>query len=260
MYDGINSLAAGIAAQFPDAAMVAGYVNGDYAWTQADWDLFPHAVKVQITITASANTGDVLDVESGNATPDQTAGWIKQRKASGYYRPTIYCNLSTVPAVRVGTGAYILGEDYDIWVADWTGSAHEVTAPGPGAAVACSATQYENTANYDVSAVYDDGWPHRTAPVTTPKPTKPPAQPKGIKATEVTATSVTLTWDADPTATSYRIRVTYQDKVVKVEDVSATTATISGLGADHTYTFHIAASNSAGMSPETGGPTVHTPK
>jgi hypothetical protein len=259
MYDGINSLAAGIAHKFPGAAMVAGYVNGSYAWTQAEWDLFPHAVKVRISVTASANTGDVLDVESGNATPAQTAGWIQRRKASGYYRPTIYCNRSTIPAVRQGTGAYILGKDYDIWVADWTGSPHEVTAPGTPSAT-CSATQYENTQDYDISVVYDGGWPHRTAPSSPPKATKPPAEPRDIKATTVTATSVTLTWASDPTATSYRIRVTYQGNEVKTEDVSATTATVTGLDPDHTYTVHVAASNSAGTSAETDGPTVHTPK
>jgi hypothetical protein len=254
MYDGINALAAGIAKSFPDAAMVAGYINGDYAWTQADWDLFPHANHVQITITASADAGDVLDVEPGNAAPEQTAGWIEMRKASGYYRPTIYCNLSTVPAVRQGTGAYILGRDYDIWVADWTGSPHEVTAPGTPAAM-CSATQYESTENYDVSVVYDEGWPHRTAPAT-----KPPAEPTDIKATAVTATSVTLTWNGDPNATSYRIRATYQGKLVQEESVPSAPATVSGLGPDHTYTFHIAASNSAGTSAETDGPTVKTSK
>jgi len=259
MYDGINTLAAGIARSFPNAAMVAGYVNGAYAWSQADWDLFPHAVHVQITVSASANAGDVLDVESGDATPGQTAGWIRQRKAVGYYRPSIYCNLSTVPAVRQGTGSYILGKDYDIWVADWTGSPHEVTAPGLPSAT-CSATQYENTAGYDASVVYDGGWPHRTAPAPAPKPTKAPAEPTDIKVASVTATSVTLTWNTDPTATSFRIRVTYQGNLVKLAAVPGSPGTVSGLTPDHTYTFHIAASNSAGTSVETDGPTVQTPK
>jgi hypothetical protein len=173
MYDGINSLAKGIAKSFPNAAMVAGYINGAYAWTRADWDLFPHAKHVTITVTASADAGDVLDVEAGNAAPGQTAGWIEKRKASGYYRPSIYCSRSVIPAVRQGTGKYILGVDYDIWVADWTGSPHEVTAPGTPRAT-CSATQYENTAYYDVSVVYDGGWPHRTAPTA-----KPPTRPGG---------------------------------------------------------------------------------
>jgi hypothetical protein len=254
MYDGVSSLAAGIAQSFPNAAMVAGYINGNYAWTQTDWDLFPHANHVTISITASENAGDVLDVEPGNATPEQTAGWIEQRKASGYYRPTIYCNAATIPAVRQGTGAYILGVDYDIWAADWTGSPHQVTAPGTPVA-ACSATQYDSTTSYDVSVVYDEGWPHRTAPAT-----KPPAEPAGIEATAVTATSVALAWNGDANATSYRVRATYQGKLAAEQTTLVASTTVSGLDPDHTYTFHVAASNTAGSSAETDGPTVKTPK
>ena len=179
MYDGINALAAGIAKEFPNAAMVAGYINGVYAWSQQDWDLFPNADRVQVTVTASANSGDVLDVEAGDASPSQAAGWIAMRKAAGYYRPTIYCSRSVIPAVRTGTGSYILGQDYDIWVADYTGSAHEVIAPGSPSAT-CSATQYESTANYDVSMVYDSGWPHRKP--SAPTSSKLPA-PSGVSVT-----------------------------------------------------------------------------
>jgi hypothetical protein len=256
MYDGINALAAGIAKSFPNAAMVAGYINGTYAWTQAEWNLFPHATHVTISVTASADAGDVLDVEAGDATPAQTAGWIRNRKASGYYRPTIYCSRATIPAVRQGTGAYILGRDYDIWVADWTGSPHEVTAPGTPSAT-CSATQYENTSAYDVSVVYDAGWPHRTAPVTA---TKAPGEPAGVHATSVTATSVGLAWTAVATATSYRVRTTYQGALVKEQTVPGAAATVAGLRPDHTYTFHVAAANSKGTSAETNGPTVKTAK
>jgi hypothetical protein len=162
MYDGINVLAAGIAQEFPNAAKVAGYINGPYAWSQADWDLFPHADHVTISITAGANAGDVLDVETGDATPGQTAGWIAMRKAAGLYRPTIYCSLDAIPAVRVGTGSYILDKDYDIWVAHYTGVPHEISG--------CAATQYESTANYDASIVYDTAWPHRKAPTPPPAP------------------------------------------------------------------------------------------
>ena len=170
MYDGVRSLAAGIARQFPNAAMVAGYLNGLYAWTSAEWGLFPHAEHVTISVTASADAGDVLDVERGDATPDQAAGWIDRRKASGLHRPTIYCSRLTIPAVRQATGTRLLGIDYDIWCADYTGSPHEVTAPGVPARL-CAATQYESTPGWDASAVYDDGWPHRAAPVPPQPPT-----------------------------------------------------------------------------------------
>jgi len=170
MYDGVSALAAGIAAIRPQ--MVAGYVNGAYAWDAGDWALFPHADHVTISVNASANVGDVLDVESGDATPGQVAEWIRMRKAAGVFRPTVYCSRDTIPAVRAGSGAYILGVDYDIWVGDWTGAAHQVIAPPPGAAVACAATQYESTPHWDVSEVYDDGWPHRTPPAP-PAPAGP---------------------------------------------------------------------------------------
>jgi len=173
MYDGINSLAAGIARAFPQAAKVAGYADGLYAWTQAEWDLFPHADHVKIAVRASTNAGDVLDVERGDATPDGTAGWIAMRKAAGLYRPTIYCSLSVVPAVRAGTGKYILGKDYDIWVADYNGTGGKAPPPVPGLpAASWAAWQYESTAGWDASVVYDAGWPHRTPPPPAPSALK----------------------------------------------------------------------------------------
>jgi hypothetical protein len=157
LYDGINTDAAIIARDFPAAQMVAGYLDGAYQWTAAEWGLFPHAQHVGIVVSASANAGDVLDVETGDATPAQCAGWIAMRKQAGLWRPTIYCSLAVVPAVRVGTGAYRLAVDYDLWVADWDGTA---TIPYPSAA----AKQERNTSSYDVSVVYDDLWPRRFPP------------------------------------------------------------------------------------------------
>lgn len=177
MYDGINALAPGIARAFPDAPKVAGYVNGPYAWSQPDWALFPHADHVTISVTASANAGDVLDVEAGDARPDQCAGWIAMRKAAGLFRPTIYCNLSTVPAVRAGTGKYVLGRDYDIWVAWYTSDPAVPVPPGQPAA-SYAAWQYETTSNWDVSRVLDPGWPHRKPPVAPGLPA-----PEGLSVT-----------------------------------------------------------------------------
>lgn len=162
MYDGVASLAAGIRRAVPGAAMVAGYVDGRYAWTGAHWALFPRAVRVTIAVSASTGAGDVLDVETGDATPAQCEAWIAMRKRAGLYRPTIYTSLSSVPAVRQGTGRYVLGRDYDLWVASYDGKTSD---PYPG----CAAKQYLSTPAYDVSVVYDDGWPHRTAPAA-PKP------------------------------------------------------------------------------------------
>jgi hypothetical protein len=92
------------------------------------------------------------------------------RKAAGLFRPTIYCSLSVVPDVRKGTGAFVLGRDYDIWVAHYTGQPHQAY---PGAA----ATQYESTNDWDASLVHDLAWPHRRPPGT---PVTAPAWPAGV--------------------------------------------------------------------------------
>lgn len=165
-WDGINADAAKIRAVWQPGDLVGFYVAGNsYIWTPQERALFPPSALVSITLTAAA-AADVLDVERGGANPADTRGWIAQAKAAGYYRPTVYCSRLTIPAVRQGTGQYILGRDYDIWAADYTGTPHQVIAPGTPAAT-CAATQYESTPDYDLTVVYDDGWPHRKLPGPT---------------------------------------------------------------------------------------------
>ena len=174
MLDGINSLAAGIARDFPQAAKVAGYLNGFYAWSDAEWGLFPHADHVTISVSAFSSVGDVLDVETGDATPDHAETWIQMRKAAGLFRPTVYCSLAVVPSVRVGTGRYVLGIDYDLWVADYDDSLASVYP-------LAVAKQYQSTTGYDASVVYDPAWPHRTPPEAhQPVPPAQVAWPAGV--------------------------------------------------------------------------------
>jgi len=165
MYDGINSLAAGIHKDFPAAEVVAGYINGAYAWDANDWAYFPHAQHVLISVLSTENAGDVIDCENGDATPQEAADWVRLRRAGGMYQPVVYTSLENVPAVREATGSLKLGTDYSIWVADWTGSPHQVTSEiTGGATVALPATQYRSTADWDVSVIYDDPWPIRVNP------------------------------------------------------------------------------------------------
>ena len=71
MYDSIHASA--IPA---NAKMVAGYVDGLFKWSTADWARFPHAVKVRIACFGHTDSGQVLDVEAGNATPAQAPAWV----------------------------------------------------------------------------------------------------------------------------------------------------------------------------------------
>lgn len=80
---------------------VMGYENGAYAWPAAAWDRWPKTVaKVRISVNAYENVGDMLDVESGDATPAQAPHWVQLRQGSGLARPTIYMSESVWPQVQ----------------------------------------------------------------------------------------------------------------------------------------------------------------
>jgi hypothetical protein len=155
MYDGVSP------GRLPaDAAMVGGYVNGMYAWSAASWARFPKARKVTIAVTAAASA-NVLDVETGDATPTQAPGWALNERREGHI-PTVYCNRSTWPAVRAAfVNQHVTQPQY--WIASYSSS-----TVIPAGAVAL---QYENTPGYDLSIV-EDHWPGvDPEPVPTPTPT-----------------------------------------------------------------------------------------
>lgn len=105
MYDAVT--AANILKKDPQPVLVAGYIDRIVLapWSAADWALFPDARKVTIVKKASTRDGHVLDVEPGDATPEQAPGWAAQRRADGFAYPTIYCNRSTWPAVKAAFAA-----------------------------------------------------------------------------------------------------------------------------------------------------------
>lgn len=132
-----------------NAEMVAGYVDGRFAWSAADWVRFPNAVHVPIAVFPTTNNGVVLDVEQGDATPQQAPGWVLMRRAAGV-DPTVYCSEVAWPAVRAAfTAAGVAQPHY--WVAAY---------PGEGAVVPAGAVahQYQDTGRYDLSIVADF-WP-----------------------------------------------------------------------------------------------------
>lgn len=142
------------------AGMVGGYVDGLYAWSDADWNRFPATtVKVHIVVKASTNRGDVLDIERGDATPAQGPVWVMLRRGSGYPCPTLYCSRSDVPAVKAACKAagLVFGTDWKLWIADYTGEPHSCN-------LGESAVQYASPGHgagghYDLSCVFDNAWP-----------------------------------------------------------------------------------------------------
>lgn len=73
-------------------ALVAGYVDGLYAWPTSGWARFPASRHVRVAVFSSTNAGDVIDRETGDATADQAVDWVLMRRAAGHPAPTVYCS------------------------------------------------------------------------------------------------------------------------------------------------------------------------
>ena len=156
--------------------MVAGYVDGLYRWTAADWARFPAAVKVRIACFASTNDGHVLDIEAGCSAPYQAPNWVRMRLAAGLPRPVLYCNRSNVGSVLGVIDAAGLHTAVAIWLADWTGVPHLASGT--------IATQYASPStgsggHFDLSLVADS-WPGVDPPPPTPAPSPGPGDGAGI--------------------------------------------------------------------------------
>jgi hypothetical protein len=149
-------------ASIPDGVWAAGYVDGyaagpRYWGAPGAWDRFPGAKR--IAVFASTNDGDVLDVESGDATPDQVPGWVSRRRNAGVLVPWVYCNRSNRRAVELQlNSAGILSDQVALWIATLDGT--QTVPVGP---YIIAAVQYANSASsgghYDISIVNDQFGP-----------------------------------------------------------------------------------------------------
>ncbi|MFJ5264601.1 chitinase [Streptomyces sp. NPDC088387] len=85
-------------------------------------------------------------------------------------------------------------------------------------------------------------------------PGQPPAVPTGLRAGTVTSSSVALSWSAVTGATGYAV---YRGGV-KVQTVSGTSTTVTGLSPSTAYGFQVAAVNDAGESARSATVTATT--
>lgn len=149
--------------QFP---LVAGYVDGIYAWSDAGWLYHTKTVLVGIAVFAGTNAGQVLDVETGDATPAQAVDWVLMRRASGV-DPSVYIQLSRLQELLDAFAARGVARPH-LWVAAWDNS--------PTLYSYSAAHQYANPTltgfHYDLSAVVDY-WPGVDPPQACSNPTWP---------------------------------------------------------------------------------------
>jgi len=168
--------------------MVAGYIDGRYAWSAADWARFPNAVKVKIAVFPSTNTGHVLDCEQGDATPEQCPPWVARRRSAGA-DPTVYCSLAAWPLVRAAFHNAGVAEPH-YWIAAYPGN-------GPNLYPGAVAHQYADPGPVDISVVADY-WPGvDPAPANPGKPPakRPPADPRNPALTRAVQAAVHVLTD-----------------------------------------------------------------
>lgn len=153
--------------------MVAGYVDGSYQWAPEDWDRFPQAEKVRITVEpfnrqhlpTGYPSGDylrasVIDVETGAFSAADAARFLPARN---HFRPetaTAYCNKDKLPAVLRACRGHV----YWLWLAWFLGrpptaaELGEVVAQIEPYGVRLAAVQHTPGPAFDTSAVYATNW------------------------------------------------------------------------------------------------------
>jgi hypothetical protein len=156
----------------PNATLVAAYTDGHYANEAAVRAQCPHATIVRITVRGNPDR-EVIDCETGDATPEQAAAWAATEIKAGR-RPTIYCNLSTWPEVQRHVKAHGIAGKVCYWIAHYDGKAEMI----PGAVAKQYIERKDQNLDYSIAADY---WPGvdqaPTIHKTTPPPKPPPAKP-----------------------------------------------------------------------------------
>jgi hypothetical protein len=128
--------------------LTALYINGRYAAS-------PNYRKGHIYIDVNGSDpwgASILDVETGDATPNDVVPWLRVRNKIG--QGVIYCNRDTLPVVQENAR----GLDYFVWLATLDGTIPE-SFQGGGTLVAVQAFSAEMIGiNVDMSLVVDLEW------------------------------------------------------------------------------------------------------
>lgn len=157
MYVGYDSTTLG--AVPADAQLILAYADGAYANVAEARRLFPHAI-LQTIATNAGTPADWLDVEQGDATPDEFPAWHKLSVAHGHWRPGPYANGSTWPTIdQVIAAAALQRRAYRRWLADPVGRM-ELTAGYDGQQCEWSPDGH----HYDLSLFAAGSMPGRPTP------------------------------------------------------------------------------------------------
>jgi hypothetical protein len=135
-------------------AAVAGYGDGEFAWTSAGWARFAPPIVPLCIVVSADHVGDILDVENGDATPADVPRWVRAFRRPGRRRPTIYSARGTWSAIVAALeSAGLSAADVDWWAATLDG-----TADVPGAVAVQARGAKLTGGDYDESVIQDPSW------------------------------------------------------------------------------------------------------
>ncbi|WP_030991993.1 chitinase [Streptomyces sp. NRRL WC-3744] len=233
---GITALSSAARAADADVAVNGGFESGLTGWT----------CTAGTTVTSPVHSGSAAlqatPAGSDNAQCSQTVTVQPnaQYTLSGYVRGSyVYLGASGTGTTDVST---------------WTQSAPDWQK---------LSTTFRTGAATTKVTIYTHGWygtgAYNADDVTLVGPggsgtQQPPAAPTGLRTTTVTSSSVGLSWSAVTGATGYAV---YRDGA-KVQTVTGTSATVSGLTASTAYSFQVTAVNDAGESAKSAVVTATT--
>jgi hypothetical protein len=157
--------------------LVAGYINGIYAWTEEGYGRFPGIPHILMDIRGDSPHAGVLDVEPGCAPLEAASSWVRARHKllPDAYPPVIYLNRSTLTPLfnALEADGLHVGRDFRLWIATLDGTKAVPDMTG------VTAVQYKGArpqhkdgswagepgpatteGHFDESLVYDDAWHH----------------------------------------------------------------------------------------------------
>ena len=155
--------------------IVGAYTNGLYRVLLQDVvaRFGPQVPVAWIDVNGSDVYADVLDVETGDATPAGAVVWVKAKLLTKpVYPPVVYCNRATLTPLfnAMGAAGLHVGTHFRLWIATLDGTRTVPDMTG------VTAVQYAGEAqtghHYDESIVYDAAW--KAAPAPAPKPAPVP--------------------------------------------------------------------------------------
>lgn len=139
------------------ASAVGGYVGGSWPDYFEEVKRWPHAQHLSIAVNAEEDA-ICLDIENGDATPDQAPAWVKRQKARGVWKPVVYHSLSEMGTVLAALSANgIHREEVRVWTAHY-GQGPHICGPSEGLTTHADGTQWTSEAlgrNLDESLCVD---------------------------------------------------------------------------------------------------------